>query len=254
MKRDRRFKKKSFKSISIIILILLTIFLLNVFAMDSKNELLNDKVISVKDYGAKGDGITDDTLAIQKGLDENNDVFIPEGTYLIDVDQSLYLKSGQTLVMSEKAVLKALPTSSEINAVIFVGGVKDVRITGGTIIGERNGHKGNTGEWGMGILVSDAASNISINGITIKDCWGDGIYLGGFSGVSDVTIDQVVCDNNRRQGLSITNANNVVISNSIFKNTNGTNPQAGIDLEPNTNQVVEDIRMINIKPELFIQI
>lgn len=39
--------------------------------------------VNVKDFGAKGDGITDDTQAIQSALDTGKTVFIPEGTYLV---------------------------------------------------------------------------------------------------------------------------------------------------------------------------
>lgn len=40
-------------------------------------------IASVKDYGAVGDGITDDTAAIQAACDSGKDVFFPRGTYLI---------------------------------------------------------------------------------------------------------------------------------------------------------------------------
>ncbi len=204
--------------------------------------------VNVKDYNAKGDGVADDTSAIQNALNKNNSVYIPDGTYMINVDQSLRVNSNQTITMSANAVLKAIPTSSESNAVILVSGVKNVNISGGRIIGERNSHKGTTGEWGMGIRIIDGAESITVTNITISDCWGDGIYVGGFineDSVSSILIDNVVSDNNRRQGLSITSAKNVIVSNSVFKNTNGTAPESGIDIEPNKDQVTEDIKIIN---------
>jgi polygalacturonase len=47
-------------------------------------------VINVKtQYGAKGDGVTDDTQAIQKAIRENvgtnRVVYLPEGTYIVAI-------------------------------------------------------------------------------------------------------------------------------------------------------------------------
>lgn len=42
--------------------------------------------INVKDFGAKGDGVTDDTEAIRNAInqiDENDVLFFPKGTYLL---------------------------------------------------------------------------------------------------------------------------------------------------------------------------
>jgi parallel beta-helix repeat protein len=200
---------------------------------------------TVKDYGAKGDGVTNDTTAIQTALNENATVFIPDGTYMINVDKPLLPKSNQTVTLSENAVLKALPSSNGYNAVIRMSGVSSVTISGGKIIGERYEHQGTSGEWGMGIHVIQGSNNIKISNIAISDCWGDGIFLGDSPYVSDINIDNVVSDNNRRQGLSITDAKRVTVSNSIFKNTNGTLPEAGIDIEPDANQTSENIKIIN---------
>jgi hypothetical protein len=44
-----------------------------------------DDVVSVKDFGAVGDGVTDDTAAIQAAVNTGKRVYIPTGTYLCNV-------------------------------------------------------------------------------------------------------------------------------------------------------------------------
>lgn len=60
----------------------------------TSHDKFSDKV-SIKDFGAKGDGLTDDTLAIQKALAAYDSVFIPEGRYLIS--STITIKARQTL-------------------------------------------------------------------------------------------------------------------------------------------------------------
>jgi Pectate lyase superfamily protein len=40
-------------------------------------------VANVRDYGAKGDGVTDDTAAIQQAMNANRFVYLPQGIYLV---------------------------------------------------------------------------------------------------------------------------------------------------------------------------
>ena len=76
------------------------------------------------------------------------------------------------------------------------------------------------------------ASNVTISGISCNDSGGDGVYL---RQASNVTIEDCVFDNNRRQGSSITGqVNHILYLRDHFTNTTGTAPQSGIDIEPNS--------------------
>jgi Pectate lyase superfamily protein/C1q domain len=63
--------------------------------ISDKIGILNEIVTSVKSYGAKGDGVTDDTQAIQNAINYLNSVgggtlFFPKGSYLITSPLILY--------------------------------------------------------------------------------------------------------------------------------------------------------------------
>lgn len=90
-------------------------------------------------------------------------------------------------------------------------------------------------EWRHVINVKSSA-NVKIHGLTLAESGGDGIYLGtAKQGVTnkDVHVKDVVCDGNYRQGISVITAENLLIEDTILKNTAGTAPAAGIDFEPN---------------------
>ena len=58
----------------------------------------------------------------------------------------------------------------------------------------------------------------------------------------------MIADNNRRQGLSIVEADGVLVTDSVFRNTRGTRPSAGIDLEPDhAEQKIVNVRIQNSK-------
>jgi len=211
-------------------------------------------VVNVRDKGAKGDGITDDTAAIQAAVNQvggtGGTVLIPDGTYLIngisDGWDGISLKGNMTLQLSSGATLQEIPNSHADSSVITVQNVSNVNIIGGTVQGERAGHLGTTGESGMGINIL-ASNNIVVDGVTTKEARGDGIYIGGSTIPSkNITVCNLVSDNNYRQGLSVTSADGVVIRDSIFKNSNGTLPEAGIDIEPDSNAFyVRNIQILN---------
>jgi polygalacturonase len=213
--------------------------------------------VNVMSTGATGNGVTDDTAAIQAAINQvagtGGTVIVPDGTYMINAIQNgwqgLLLTSNMTFSMSSGAVLKAFPNNRANYVIVMVRSVSNVKIIGGTVQGERYGHTGTGGESGHGIVI-DSGNNITIDGVTTKDCWGDGIFISGYpvtTPSTNITVKNVVSDSNRRQGLSVVSADGVIIQNSIFKNTIGTLPEAGIDLEPDGNATlgVKNIQILN---------
>lgn len=210
-------------------------------------------VVNVKDKGAKGNGRSDDTAAIQAAIDaaggSHGTVLVPDGVYMVEAvtKRRLTLKSNMTFKMSPGAVIKAIPNGAIRYFVLSISGVVNVTVTGGTLEGDRDKHKGEAGEWGIGLYIGPGARNITVNNLNSNNMWGDGFYVQGARGV---TLCQVSADHNRRQGLSVIEANNMVVTHSVFKNTKGTLPSAGIDLEP--NEATQKITNIQIRHSKFI--
>ncbi len=189
-------------------------------------------------------------------------LYIPAGVYYIDAvggyyDQNgawqfggIVLTSNQKLVMSESALLVALPNNKGNSQVINITGHKGITVSGGQIIGERKEHKGTGGEWGHGIAVF-GGTDITIENVDISQCWGDGIYLGLYNGwedgnpkkffSSDITITNCNLHHNRRNNLSITDVSNVTVKNCAFNYASGTDPQYGIDIEPNKGNTCSNV-------------
>jgi hypothetical protein len=195
---------------------------------------------------------TDDTTAIQNTINsavgQGKAIIVPAGTYKINPAVGINLPSNTTIYFDSGAVFQSLATSNSLYKIINMVNVSNVNIIGyPKIIGDRDIHTGTGGESGMGIALY-SASNVYIENANISKCWGDGIYLGDSGGAqrynSNVTIKNVVCDNNRRQGISVISAIGLTITSPTLINTNGTDPQSGIDFEPNnTSQYLQNIVM-----------
>ena len=80
-----------------------------------------------------------------------------------------------------------------------------------------------------------------ISCLTISDTGGDGVYIAGTSGKgvaptpgsSNVVLSRLTLLRNQRQGMSVIAALNLLVEDTLFAHTNGSEPMAGVDLEPN---------------------
>ena len=230
-------------------------------------------------FGANGhDGesaAADDTAAIQAAIDAawhagGGTVRIPGGTYMIRADASagqwqlpagLKMRSNVTVDMAEDTILQAYANDKPYHDIFNFYEVENAHIRGGTLVGERYTHNGTTGEWGNGITIL-SSHNISVEGTTIRHFWGDGIgidntYADPRLRNDDIAIQGITADANRRQGISIMDGDHIRILHSTFQNAGsgtastaelaanprrkGTDPQAGIDIEPEAGQSVTHV-------------
>lgn len=169
-----------------------------------------------------------------------NTVKIEKGEYWVVAtkkkDHCLNVNSNTTLVID--GTIRLRPNDYGNYHVLYAVG-HDIVIKGrGSIIGDKHTHLGDKGEWGMGINLH-GVNRAMVTGLSIRDCWGDCIYVGGCS--KNVTIEKCQLDHGRRQGISVTSADSVIIRDCTITNVGGTNPQYGIDLEPNKGDTVDHV-------------
>lgn len=174
-----------------------------------------------------------------------NEILIAKGTYTVKAlrayDKCLEVPSNTSVVINGN--IRILPNNYVGYAILFVKG-ENIAISGsGTIMGDKFTHTGKDGEWGMGVRFHEAR-DASVRGLTIKDCWGDCIYVGGKS--KNILIEKCALDNGRRQGISVTKADGVTIRQCKITNVSGTAPEYGIDLEPNKGDTVQNVIVENV--------
>lgn len=90
-------------------------------------------IVSVRDFGAYGNGLHDDTLAIQKALAAHDSVYIPPGTYLIS--STITLGERQSLTgAGQVSVLECVDQSfNAVEIVADFGTVSNLRINKGNV-------------------------------------------------------------------------------------------------------------------------
>lgn len=225
-------------------------------ALDGKYVGKGAFVVNVRDYGAVGDGTTDDTAAINAAITANPGwtILLPKGTYLINATANAGVSGqpcgvslnqpGTRLLLDPSTVIK-VATNAATNYTAVQVSAADCTVEGGTVFGDVDTHTGTTGEWGHGVEVTTGGHRARLVAVKATKCWGDGFIIRG--AVSDVRLVDVLADDNRRQGLSIVDAIRPTVLGGHFINTGltkFTGPGAGIDLEPNPNtttQVVDAV-------------
>lgn len=201
-------------------------------------KLTNDvfDLTSLLPDGYVKDGSVDYTNHLQQGLSKYKNILFPNFPLLVS-EKGLTLKSNSNIYFPGKTVLLQNASALKKYEVLRIHNIENVKIYNPKIRGDRYSHKTKSGEWGMGIAIR-SSRNVTVFSPEIRDCWGDGIYIGQLKNIPsrNIKIINAVADNNRRNGISITSVTGCQIIRPVVSNTNGTLPMAGIVIEPNSNK------------------
>lgn len=220
--------------------------------------MIEGSTVNVRDFGAVGDGVTDDTAAIQAAIDAcsaagGGVVRIPQssGSYRVNLTYqqptstdyhliALWLKDDVT-IDATGATIEALKNNNTHGGFVSYSTRTNAHVIGGTWIGDKALHSPlPAGEFCFAFIMSTSFS-CSVKNAIIKNSRGDGVYVGGtpsttwssatISYDTEISGNQII--NCGRNGISIVGAQRYVIADNIITGTYGYSPQAGIDVEPN---------------------
>lgn len=195
-------------------------------------------------WGFTGD---DDTDALQAAINSGARKLTIPNMGRDWVVRPIELANNQEIVLEDGVVISAKRGEFKSSgACLFTADKKEnITLTGyGAALRMWKGdyHTGayEQAEWRHTLSIR-SSNNINVYGLALLGSGGDGIYV-GVSGdqpyCRNVHIKDVVCDDHNRQGISVISCDSLLIEDSVFKNTWGTPPAAGIDFEPNGEEEV----------------
>ena len=182
----------------------------------------------------------------------DNHIMIKEGTYIVSNLQNAEapIKPKSNTVIELLGSIQLTPNNFGNGYIVgFEDGVTNVTLKGnGEIVGDYLlGHTGTTGEWGYNIELGDC-SNITIDGLTLRNAWGDGIAVGvGYRGApaNNIVIRGCHIHTCRRQGISVIYSDGCIIENCYIHNIYGASPECAIDVECDSDTYVRNTYIRN---------
>ena len=199
--------------------------------------------VSVKDFGAVGDGTTDDTAAIQLALNAvstGGEVIFPAGTYIASVLSLTYSCSLRGAGMSSTSIkLKGSATAN--TSLLTTNYMDNITITGIYFNGNGANQTYTADNGQNGILVRNS-TNVVITECRFKEWGKDAIELYSDSVAAD-PVNNVIISNNlfespRRAGVTVISGKRITIANNIFSGTNSYGAvvtNCGVTWEPDAS-------------------
>lgn len=184
---------------------------------------------NVRDFGATGDGTTDDTAAIQLALNGGGAIYFPAGTYLVkdptNIADAVVLAPASNSVLfgeGDLSILKLGAHSTIKHNIFRLDNKQNVTICELKLDGNKaqqtGTFAGNPDEFSHTIRIVDGSQNITVENNTIVDAKGDGVYVGYEATPSAITSKTYINNNlifgNSRQQVAVVHGIEHTISNN----------------------------------------
>lgn len=207
----------------------------------------NKQWLNVLQFGPIG--TADDTLVLNIALAAAHvtglALFIPPGTMTVT---PITMPSDVTLHCHPQALIKAKTGYGINDRLLNFNGAKNITIEANGAAIQMLKSEYTTGEQRHAVFMINSA-DVRIRNLRAIDSGGDGFYIGRDTAAGThckrIRIEGCYAGNNRRQGMSIVSAEDVWVNDCAFEGTTGTDPQCGLDIEPNDGQDV--LRNINVR-------
>jgi hypothetical protein len=175
--------------------------------------------VDVSAFGAKGDGVTDDTAAIQKAVDSaaaggGGVVTVPPGTYLV---KGIKLRTGVSLIGSGAAtVLEAPPGTGSI---IWFAAGKQTRIRIAHLV--LDGGKAKQTDEGIGVSLrgNSAVTELVVERVTFQNHKGRAILIVGEH--SDLMFSDIRIVDTDGTAIEIQSGKDIRIDRAVILNPGG---------------------------------
>lgn len=150
------------------------------------------QTVSVKDFGAVGDGVSDDTAAIQYALNSGYGIYFPKGTYIITSQITIPSNSNITGEGPLSVIKRGASTTAPANNSFIIntnwaasGYSGDINITISDIAFD--GNKANNTAWCNGLYIR-ASKQIYLNNVYAYN-WGQSSPVGNGTGLVFSAVD-----------------------------------------------------------------
>lgn len=220
--------------------------------------------VSVMDFGATGNGVTDDSPAIQAAINAANNVFFPPGTYVCN--SQIVLRANLTIVGSGMGISRVKKVTTTYGGVFCANSgstteqLSNINISDITLFDDvvtlgfaEQQH----------LLTFHGVNNVNVTRVELYGFRGDGIYIGQWNEAirirlnTNITISGCIFDGvnkDNRNGLSVITGSYIKIIGNSFKNTTRSNQPGAIDLEPDTFSSTSLITNVVISNNTFYDI